>query len=319
MKHRIVTGMLALLAWLAPATAPAQTWPARPIRFVVAFPAGSATDSAARLVGNYVARVSGQAVVVDNRPGANGFIAAEAVAKAAPDGYTVLVTTQSTHAINPAMFRKLPYDPVKDFTPVSPISRGALILVAAPTFRANNLAELTALAKAQPGKVTFASGNMSSRAGGELYAMMAGVKLLHVPYKGVPQALPDLLSGQVDLMWADSYTGISQLKAGRVKALATTGSERMRSAPNVPTTIEQGLPGFELYAWTGVYLPANAPPAIVNQLNEWVRGAIKADPAFFEAGGGASYWLSPAEFSRYQASEIDLWARIVKAAGVEPE
>jgi tripartite-type tricarboxylate transporter receptor subunit TctC len=297
----------------------AQAYPSRPIHFVVAFPPGSATDATVRVIANHISKVSGATVVVDNKAGANGFLAAEAVAKAAPDGYTVLATTQTTHAINPAIFRKLPYDAVKDFTPVSPMSRGALLLVAAPGFAANSIAELTAMAKASPGKITYASGNMSSRAGGELYEATAGVKLLHVPYKGAPQALTDVIGGVVDLMWADSFTGSAQLKAGRVKALASTGAERMRSAPHVPTMIEQGMPGFELYAWSALYLPAHAPAALVKQMNDWVKGAIKDNPAFFESGGGSPFHLSPADFSRFQAKEIELWARIVRLAGIEPE
>ena len=304
---------------LGTATAMAQTYPTKPIRFVVSFPAGSGTDSAARLVANYITKTTGHVIVVDNKPGANGFIAAETVAKAPADGYTVLITTQTTHAINPSMFKKLPYDPVRDFTPVSPITKGALLLVAANGFPAGNVAELTALAKRQPGKITFASGNMSSRAGGELYAMMAGVQLLHVPYKGAPQALTDVVAGQVNLMWADSFIGSGQLKAGRVKALATTGAERMRNAPEVPTMVEQGFPGYELVAWSAAYLPANAPAEIVNRLNGWIQAAVKADPGYFDATGGVPFPLSPADFVKFQAKEIDLWARIVKASGVEPE
>lgn len=306
-------------AWLLSEAALAQTYPGKPIRFVVAFPAGSATDATARVVANHITRVSGVTVVVDNKAGANGFLAAEAVAKSAPDGHTVLITTQTTHAINPSVFRKLPYDPVREFIPVSPISRGAMLLVAAPGFPANNMAELTALAKASPGKITFASGNMSSRAAGELYAAIAGVKLLHVPYKGAPQALTDVAGGQVDLIWADSFIGLTQLKYGRVKALGSTGAERIRTAPGVHTMIEQGLPGFELYAWSAAYFPAGTSSALVLQMSDWIKGAIRSDAAFFESGGGSSFHLSPADFARFQAKEIDLWARIIKAAGVEPE
>lgn len=319
MKISIARCIACAAVLLATGAAMAQTYPTKPIRFVVSFPAGSGTDSAARLVANHITKTSGHVIVVDNKPGANGFIAAETVAKAPADGYTVLITTQTTHAINPSMFKKLPYDPVRDFTPVSPITKGALILVAANSFPAGNVAELTALAKKQPGKITFASGNMSSRAGGELYAMMANVQLLHVPYKGAPQALTDVVAGQVNLMWADTFTGSGQLKSGRVKALATTGAERMKNAPEVPTMVEQGYPGYELYAWSAAYLPANAPAEIVNRLNGWIQAAVKADTAYFDAGGGVPFPLSPGDFAKFQAKEIDLWARIVKASGVEPE
>ncbi len=315
----VVGVVIAGWAGMLPGAASAQTYPARPLRFVVAFPAGSATDANARVVAHHITQRTGVAVVVENKAGANGFLAAEAVARSAPDGHTMLVTTQTTHAINPNVFKRLPYDPVKDFAPVAPISRGALLLVAAPGFPANNLAELTALAKATPGKVSFASGNMSSRAGGELYAAMAGVKLLHVPYKGAPQALNDVSAGLVDLMWADAYTGSAQLRSGRVKALGSTGVQRLRTAPGVPTMAEQGMAGFELYAWSAAYFPAHTPAALVQQMNHWILGAIQAEPSFFESGGGSAFHLSPAEFAQFQAKELALWARIVQSAGIEPE
>ncbi|MGQ0547688.1 MAG: Bug family tripartite tricarboxylate transporter substrate binding protein [Betaproteobacteria bacterium] len=316
--NRTVAAICAAFVAAGTSAAQAQAYPAKPIRFVVAFGPGSATDAVARFVGNHVSKATGQPVVVDNRGGASGFIAAEMVARAPADGYTVLVTTQTTQAANASLFRKLPYDPVKDFAPVSPVSRGALVLVAAKDFPADSVAALVALAKKNPGKYTFASGNASSRAGGDLFRAVAGVDILHVPYKSAPQALTDLVGGQIHLMWADVHTGMGQVRAGRVKPLATTGARRLRTAPDVPTMAEQGVP-YELYAWTGIYLPAGAPAAIVARLNELVAAAIKSDPAYFEASGSEPFPMSPAEFAAFQAREIALWAKIVKLAGIEPE
>ncbi len=321
MKTRLFASLLLTLGFAAASFAqPAPpAYPNKPIRFVVAFAAGSATDAAARYVGQQITQMTGQPVIVDNKPGASGFIAVDAVVKAAADGYTVFLTTQTTQAANPSLFKRLPYDPVRDLTPVAPISRAPLLLIAAPKFAADNLAQLTALAKARPGKLTFGAGNSSARAGGELFKMLAGVDLLHVPYKSNPQAITDLIGGQIDLVWADVFTGMTQVRAGNAKALATTGKRRIEAAKDVPTMIEQGLPGYELYAWTGVYLPAKAPPAIVQRLNQLVAAAVQADPKFFAVTGAEQFTASPQEFARFQDAEIALWARIVKTAGIEPE
>lgn len=301
------------------AQAQAGSYPSKPVRFVVAFPAGSATDQTARLVAQQITKVTGQSVVVDNRGGANGFIAAEAVAKAAPDGYTVLVTTGTTHAANPALFRKLPYDPVKDFTPVTPLSLGGFILVVAPGFAAQNVADLARLAKASPGKYSFASGNGPSRIGGEMFKMMSGADLLHVPYRGAPQALNDLMAGQVSMIWTDTRTGVPLVQAGKLKALAVTSRQRMSTLPQVPTMIEQGYPDYLLINWVGVYLPARATPELVTRLNSLLHAAVKAEMANLIANGGEALISSPEEFARLQASDTAMWARVVKAAGIEPE
>ena len=247
-----VTCMLAacLAAWLA-ASMPARVahaqaadaaYPAKPLRFIVAFPAGSATDQVARLVAQQMTRAIGHSVVIDNRGGASGFIAAEAAAKAAPDGYTVLITTGTTHAANPALYKKLPYDPVRDFVPVTPLSNNAFVLVVAPSFPANSVADLAKLAKANPGKYSFASGNAPSRIGGEMFKMMAGVDLLHVPYKGAPQAITDLMGGQISMIWSDLRTAMPQVIGGKIRALAVTGKTRLAITPNIPTMIESGYP-----------------------------------------------------------------------------
>jgi tripartite-type tricarboxylate transporter receptor subunit TctC len=299
----------------------AQTtdYPNKPIRFIVSFPAGSATDQAARLVAHQMTKATGQSIVIDNRGGASGFIASEAVAKAPADGYTVLVTTGTTHAANPALFKKLPYDPVKDFAPVTPTSNNAFVLVVASNFPANSVADLAKLARANPGKYSFGSGNAPSRVGGEMFKMMAGVDLLHVPYKGAPQALTDLLGGQISMMWTDLRTGMPMVQSGKLKALAVTGQKRLALAPNVPTMIEQGYPDYLLANWVGVYLPAKTPIDIVNKLNALVHAAVKADQAGHESTGGEIQLLSPADFAKLQANDTAMWARVTKAAGMEPE
>ncbi|MGQ3115216.1 MAG: Bug family tripartite tricarboxylate transporter substrate binding protein [Hydrogenophaga sp.] len=299
--------------------ADAEKYPNKPIRFVVAFAAGSATDTVARFVGAHITKVTGQPVVIENKPGGNGFLAASFVAKAPRDGYTALVTTQTTHAANPALFKRLPYDPVKDFTPIATVSKGATVLLARKDFPANNVRELTELAKKSPGSLTFASSSASARAGGELYKLLAGVDLLHVPYQSPSQIMTDIAGGRVDLTWSDGLNAMTNIRSGKMKALATTGAERMSSTPDIPTFAEQGLTDYQLYAWTAVYLPAQAPEAVARRLNELVREAIVSDPSYFRQSGSEPNPLTLEQFARFQEKEIALWARIVKAAGMEQE
>ena len=301
------------------ASAQSDNYPNRPIRFIVSFPAGSATDQVARLVAAPLSKATGQPVVIDNRGGASGFIASEAVAKAPGDGYTVLISTGTTHAANPSLFRKLPYDPVKDFAPVTALNNNAFVLVVAPMFPANNVAELTQLTRANPDKYSFASANAPSRIGGEMFKMMSGSKLLHVPYRGSPQALTDLLGGQVSMMWTDLRTGMPQVTGGKLKALAVTGRKRLPIAPAIPTMTEQGYPDYVLSNWVGAYLPASTPAEIVNRLNALMHAAVRADLAGHESTGGEVMLMSPDEFARLQASDTAMWARVTRAAGMEPE
>jgi tripartite-type tricarboxylate transporter receptor subunit TctC len=323
-RRRRVLGAAALGAlaplWPArPAMAQSDSYPNRQIRFVVSFPAGSATDQVARLVATQLAKSTGQAVVVDNRGGANGFIACEAVAKAAPDGYTVLVTTGTTHSANPSLFRKLPYDPVKDFIPVTPFNLTGFILVVAPAFPANNVAELAQIVRANPGKYSFASANGPSRIGGEMFKMMSNTNVMHVPYKGAPQALTDVLGGQISMMFTDLRTGLPLVQGGKLKALAVTGKNRLKVAPHIPTMIEQGYPEYVLANWVGAYLPARTPVEIVTRLNALMQAAVKSDVANQEATGGEVLLGSSEEFARLQAADTAMWARVVKAAGIEQE
>ena len=321
--HTAALAVIAVLtgAGLAPGSVHAQAadYPSKPIRFIVSFPAGSATDQASRLVAQQITKLMGHTIVVDNRGGASGFMAAEAAAKAPADGYTVLMTTGTTHAANPALFRKLPYDPVKDYVPVTAISNNAFILVVAPNFPANSVADLARMTKANPGKFSFASANAPSRIGGEMFKMMNQTDMLHVPYKGSPQALTDVIAGQVSMMWTDLRTGIPLVQSGRLKALAVTGRSRIAVVPAVPTMIEQGFPEYELANWIGAYLPAGTPPEIVTKLHGMIHTAVKSDVAAHEASGSEAYLTTPAEFAQLQARDTAMWARVVKAAGMIPE
>lgn len=321
-SHRSLVGAAALLAALVAAPiARAQTvdYPTKPIRFVVAFPAGSATDQTARVVAQHVSQATGQSVVVDNRGGANGFIASETVAKAAPDGYTVLVTTGTTHSANPNLFKRLPYDPVRDFAPVSSLIIASFVMVVGPTSPAQSVADFVRLVSTHPGKYSFASGNAPSRIGGEMFKQMSRADLIHVPYKGAPQALTDLMGGQVSVMWTDIITGMPLVKGGKVRALAVTSAARLPVAPEIPTMKEQGFPDYELINWQGMYLPANTPPAITARLTALVHAAVRAEKATLEATGAQILPLSNSEFAALQARDTAMWASVVKAAGMTPE
>jgi tripartite-type tricarboxylate transporter receptor subunit TctC len=316
---RSLAGAAGILA--VAASAHAQGYPDKPIHFIVPFAAGSATDQLARALGQGITEQTKQPVVVENKPGANGFIAAEFVKKAAPDGYTVLIATNTTHAANEHLFKKLPYDPVKDFTPVTALGRGGQILVVNLKMPANSVKELIELAKKQPGKVTFGSGSSSSRIAGELFQQMAGVQLLHVPYKSNPLAINDLLGGQIDMMITDTATGLPQVKGGKLRALGVTSTKRSPLAPDVPTIDEAGVKGYEMSFWFGAYLPANAPAPIVNRLHELFVKATQSPAAknFYSTSGIDPFTTKPDELAKFQTAESQKWARIIKSAGIEAE
>lgn len=313
---------LALAALLAAGAAMAQTFPDKPVTFVVPFAAGSATDKIARALGNGVTAETKQPVVIDNKAGASGFIASQQVAKAPPDGYTVLITTNTTHAANEHLFKKLPYDPVKDFSPIAALGKGGQIMVVNPNSPAKTVAEFVALAKKEPGKLSFGSGSSSSRMAGELLQQLAGIKLLHVPYKSNPLAVTDLLGGQIDMMITDTATGLPQVKAGKLRALGVSGAQRSPLAPEVPTIAEAGVKGYEMGYWFAAYAPAKTPPAVVKRLNELLVKAAKSEgakTAFYEPSGTEVFTTSPEELAKFQHGESQKWGRIVKAAGIEAE
>jgi tripartite-type tricarboxylate transporter receptor subunit TctC len=319
---RFQSSTLALAALLAVGAAAAQTFPDKPITFVVPFAAGSATDQIARALGNGVTAETKQPVVIENKAGASGFIASQQVAKAPADGYTVLITTNTTHAANEHLFKKLPYDPVKDFSPVAALGKGGQIMVVNPNSPAKTVAEFVALAKKEPGKLSFGSGSSSSRMAGELLQQLAGIKLLHVPYKSNPLAVTDLLGGQIDMMITDTATGLPQVKAGKLRALGVSGAQRSPLAPEVPTIAEAGVKGYEMGYWFAAYAPAKTPPAVVKRLNELLVKAAKSEAAktsFYEPSGTEVFTTSPEDLAKFQAAESQKWGRIIKAAGIEAE
>ena len=313
---------LALAAVLAASVAHAESFPDKPITFVVPFAAGTATDQIARALGNGVTAETKQAVVIDNKAGASGFIASQQVAKAPADGYTVLITTNTTHAANEHLFKKLPYDPVKDYAPIAALGKGGQIMVVNPSFPAKTVEEFVAMAKKQSGKYTFGSGSSSSRIAGELFQQMADVKLLHVPYKSNTLAVTDLLGGQIDMMITDTATGLPQVKSGKLRALGVSSAKRSPLAPELPTIAEAGVKGYEMGYWFAAYAPAKTPPAVVKRLNELLVKAAKSDAAktaFYDPTGTEVFTTSPEDLAKFQATESQKWGRIVKAAGIEAE
>ena len=315
--HRALFAALAIAC-----TAPfAQDYPARNITFVVPFAAGSATDQLARGLGQSITDATKQTVIVDDKAGASGFIAAQFVAKAAPDGYTVLITTNTTHAANEHLYKALPYDPVKDFEPVTLLGKGGQVMIVNLKVPAKTVKEFIALAKKDPGKYSFGSGSSSSRIAGELFQQMAGVQLLHVPYKSNPLAVTDLLGGQIDMMITDNATGLPQVKGGKVRALGMSSLKRSPLAPDVPTIDEAGVKGYEMSYWFAAYVPAKTPAPVVKKLHDLLVAATQGATAklFYETTGTEVVTTSPAELGKFQADESLKWGRIIKAAHIQPE
>ena len=313
----VTAGLLAGAA----AGVPAQGYPARHVTFIVPFAAGSATDVLSRSLGKGFTEQTKQNVVVDNRPGASGFLAAQAVARAAPDGYAILIGTNTTHAANEHLFRKIPYDPVRDFVPVTTLARGGQVMLVHPQVPARSVREFIALARRQPGKLTFGSGSSSSRVGSELFQQMAGLQLVHVPYKSNPMAVTDLVGGHIDMMITDVVTGLPQYRAGKARALGVSSRTRLSVAPELPTIDEAGVKGYELTFWFAVYVPAKTPPAVIERLHALMVNSTRAAPAqtFFRNTGIEPYTMSPVELARFQASESAKWAKVIKAAGITPQ
>ncbi len=313
--------LLAVAALCGASLAHAQAYPSKPITIVVPFAAGSGTDQQARAMGQALSTEYKVPVIVDNRAGASGFIAAQYVAKAAPDGYTVLMTTNTTHAANEHLFKKLPYDPVKDFTPVALLSKGHMLLMVNPASPIKSVSDLIAAAKTSPGKLNFGSGSSSSRVASELLKQMAGIDVTNVPYKSNPMAITDLLGGQVDFMFADAPTALPQVNSGKLRALAVSGTRRLASAPTVPTVEEAGVKGYDMSYWTAVYLPPGAPASVTGKLNEMMTriSALPAVTAYQEATSGEVATSTPEGLARFQAEESLKWGKVIRAAGIQPE
>jgi tripartite-type tricarboxylate transporter receptor subunit TctC len=312
--------VLSALCLAAAASAHAE-FPEKPIRFVVPFAAGTATDQLARALGQSIAADSKAQIIVDNKPGGNGFIGASEVARAAPDGYTVFITTNTTHAAAEHLYKKLPYDPVKDFTPLTALGKGSQILVVNAQSPINSVKDLIALARKEPGKITFGSGSSSSRIAGELFQQMANVKLLHVPYKSNTFAVTDLLGKQIDMMITDMATGLPQVKGGKLKALGVSGKARSPLAPDVPTIDEAGVKGYDIGYWFAAYAPAGTPAPVVQRLHDMLSKAAQSKSAdgFYGPTGTQIFVTTPAELASFQAAESKKWGEIINKAGIEKE
>jgi tripartite-type tricarboxylate transporter receptor subunit TctC len=314
----LAVAALAAGATLAHAQAP---YPTKPLRIVVPFPAGGTTDILARAVAQKLTESFGQSVVVDNRPGAGGNIGAELVAKSAPDGYTMLMGTVGTHAINPSLYAKMPYDHVKDFAPVILVAGVPNVLVVNPGVPANSVQELIAYIKANPGKVNFASSGSgtSIHLSGELFKTMTGLPITHIPYKGSTPALTDLMGGQVQMMFDNLPSSLPQIKAGKLRALAVTSAQRASALPDVPTVAEAGLPGFEASSWFGLLAPAGTPPDVVAKVNGEVAKWLATPEAKekFAAQGAIVAGGPPSDFVRQIASETAKWQKVVKESGAK--
>lgn len=300
--------------------ADALRYPTRPIRFIVAFPAGSGTDVQARLFSDPIAAEWSQPVVVDNRGGANGFIASEAVARARPDGYTFLYTANTTHGSNPALFHRLPYDPVADFAPVALIGSGVLFVVVNNDLPVRTLAELADYARANPGRLNVASGSASSRVAGEMFKSMAGVDMVNVTYRSNPQGITDVIAGNAQVMFVDATTSLPQVREGRVRALAVTSRQRLPLMPEVPTVEEAaGLQGYEMLSWNAVFAPAGTPREIVLRLNAKINEVMGRPEtrARLQENGSVLRPGTPEDLARFQAVEIEKWKRLVRDANIE--
>lgn len=322
MRISALLGIAALaFAAAAPQTATAQAYPTKPIRLIVPYAAGGATDIIARAAGQELAKDLGQPVVVENRPGAGGNVGAEQVARAAPDGYTMLMSANSLHAITPFLYTKLAYDPNKDLTPVIIFAEFANVLVVHPAVQAKSVKELIDLAKARPGKLTCASSGSGStiHMSCEMFKQMLGLDIVHIPYKGSGPAITDLIGGHVDLMFDNIPSAITHVRAEKLRPLATTGAKRSPVLPDLPTVQEAGVQGYESSAWFGLVMPAGTPKEIVDRMNKAGQTTIKSEDfqkrmkqLGYEIVGG-----SPQDMAKNIQSELERWGPVVKASGAK--
>ena len=313
--------LAAVTATLIATTAFAQQYPSKPVRFVVPYAAGGATDLIARVIGERLSAHLGQPFVIDNRPGAATLLGAQLVAKAEPDGYTLLMATSTTLAINASLYKNLPYDPVKDFAPISLAIQHPFVLLVDPKLPAHNVKELVALAKSKPGQLAYASGGSGSfpHLAMAMFQAMTGIDVIHVPYKGSAPALTDLMGGQVAMIFDN--TALTYVKSGKIRALAVTTKDRLSVMPDVPTLQEAGVPGYELAAWQGVIAPAGTPRPVVDKLNANIVQLLREPEtiARLTGDGGQIITSTPDQFASYIKSEIGRFAKIVKDSGAKVE
>ncbi len=318
MRHLFLTVLLC-----AAALAQAQPYPARPIRVIVPFPPGGGNDTVARAIAQQLGPDLGQAVVVDNRPGAGGAVGAELAAKAPPDGYTLFLAGVGSHVVNPNLHARLAYDPVKDFAPITLLASAPSVLVVNPAVPARTVAEFTAYARANPGKLNYASNGNGSAAqlAAAMYESMAGVKMVHVPYKGIAPALTDLLSGEVQLMFGTVVALVPHIQAAKLRALAVTSRSRSALLPDVPTLAESGLPEYEAGSWYGVMAPAGTPREVVERLHDAIVRALKTPDVAkrLAAEGAIVIGSTPEEFGAHLRAELARVGKVVRAAGIRIE
>jgi tripartite-type tricarboxylate transporter receptor subunit TctC len=314
---------LALATALAASATRADDYPSRPIRLIVPYAAGGGADSVARIVARRVSETIGQAIVIENRGGAGSIIGTDLVNKSDPDGYTLLLGQSGPISINPAIYKKLPYDPIKDFAPVSMTTAYPYIMVVNPALGVKTLKEFVALAKSKPGELNYGTTGVgaANHLVTELFDFKAGIKMTHIPYRGTALAVTDLLAGQVQMVFADPISALPHINAGTLLALAVTSKERSPVAPSVPTVSESGYPGFDAIAWHGILAPANTPPAIVNRLNAEIVAALK-DPgtaALLEKQAMQTVGSSPQAFADFIKQDIAVWRQVAEQARLEPQ
>ena len=319
--RRATLACVALLALTGPGVTPAQTWPAKPLRLIVPFPPGGGNDVIARAVAQKLGERLGQSVVVENRAGANGIVGLQALLQAAPDGHTIAVGAAGPLAVNPSLYDKLPYEPLKDFAPVTNMVNFPLLLVTHPSVAAKNTRDLVALAKAQPGKLHYSSpgsGN-SGHLAGELFNSMAGVKTVHVPYKGQGPALTDLLAGQVQMLYSSIPSVLPHVRQGQLNAIAVGSAKRIPSLPDIPTIAESGVPGYEAYSWVGMIAPAATPKAVISRLNREIVDILKERDVAEKLNGQGALPVgdTPEQFGAYIRSEIDKWGAVVRSSNIK--
>lgn len=314
----MIRGLLGALCALAMGSgAWALDYPSKPIKIVVPFAAGSGTDNVARLIGNEIAQKVGQPVVIENKPGADGQIAARLAAAAAPDGYTLFITTQTTQASNQHVYKSLPYDPVKSFAPIALILRSPQMVIVKNDLPVKTIPDLIAFAKKEPGKIKFGSGNGSSRGGGELFKLMTGTDITHIGYKSQPQVVNDVMGGFIDLTFSDFTAGSPAVDSGKGRLIAVTAKSRVARFPDVPTVAET-VPGYEMFAWVAAYAPAGTPRPIIEKLNGLVHAALKIDYFQNQVRDNGTTLLpgTPEDLAAYQEAESKKWAEIVKTSGM---
>lgn len=315
----VVAIMLAGLTAFSSRAMSADVYPSRLIRLVVPFPAGSATDVEARFLADKVGALLNQKIIVENKPGANGNLGASEAARAAPDGYTLYLATNSTHSANVHLYNKLPFDPVADFVPVARLTRNPLVMVVAKDFPAKTLAEFISYAKAHPGKLSYGTGNTGSMAAAQLVKSMANVDAVRVSYPGTPQAITDLIGGRIEFVITDIAVTREFIQQGSLRALGVTTPVRITSLPNVPTMAEAGLPGYDFAAWSGLFVPKGTPDDIVQTLNKAFTSVVTSPEAqtFFTNIGLEPNVSTSAQLADYVKAQTELWGRIIRESGLE--